>query len=102
MRPGIEPATSWMLVSFVSNEPRWELQNITALGHHTTPKRSSPDAFQWEVCSVDDIGGNQIRNKINSHALKACLVPLCVSPCIYRYIFIRNYYLSRSLFSVAV
>ena len=26
-RPGIEPATSWSLVSFVSAAPRWELQD---------------------------------------------------------------------------
>ena len=25
-RPGIEPASSWILVRFVSTEPRWELQ----------------------------------------------------------------------------
>ena len=25
VRPGIEPATSWLLVGFVSTEPQWEL-----------------------------------------------------------------------------
>ena len=25
-RPGIETASSWMLVKFLSTEPRWELQ----------------------------------------------------------------------------
>ena len=25
-KPGIEPASSWMLVRFISTEPRWELQ----------------------------------------------------------------------------
>ena len=27
-RPGIEPASSWMLVRFVSTEPQWELQGF--------------------------------------------------------------------------
>ena len=29
VRPGMEPATSWILVRFVSAEPRWQLQPIT-------------------------------------------------------------------------
>ena len=28
VRPGIEPASSWMLVRFVSTEPRWELHDF--------------------------------------------------------------------------
>ena len=27
-RPGIEPATSWFLVRFVSSVPQWQLQEI--------------------------------------------------------------------------
>ena len=27
MRPGIEPVSSWMLLRFISTEPRWELPN---------------------------------------------------------------------------
>ena len=28
MRPGIEPATSWFLVGFISAAPQWELHNV--------------------------------------------------------------------------
>ena len=28
VRPGIKPASSWMLVRFISAEPRWELQVV--------------------------------------------------------------------------
>ena len=31
MRPGIEPATSWFLVAFVSTVPQWELPRIPSL-----------------------------------------------------------------------
>ena len=28
VRPGIEPATPWFLVGFISSVPRWELQEV--------------------------------------------------------------------------
>ena len=31
VRPGIEPATSWFLVGFVSTVPRWELLFLLVL-----------------------------------------------------------------------
>ena len=36
MRPGIEPATSWCLVRFVSAAPRWELLNVKILSEILT------------------------------------------------------------------
>ena len=41
-RPGIEPASSWILVRFVSAEPRWELPKDLFLIL----------VFQWPQCSV--------------------------------------------------
>ena len=31
-RPGIEPASSWIRVRFISAEPRWELQTLLSYG----------------------------------------------------------------------
>ena len=39
-RPGIEPASSWILVGFVTTEPRWECQH-----HHCVPREIKN--FMW-------------------------------------------------------
>ena len=36
MRPGIEPASSWILVRLVSAEPQWELLNIIFICQNTS------------------------------------------------------------------
>ena len=33
LRPGIEPASSWILVGFISTVPQWELQKEGILSH---------------------------------------------------------------------
>ena len=40
-RPGIEPASSWILVRFVSSEPQWELQNATSYEKYLVLKHTS-------------------------------------------------------------
>ena len=36
-RPGIEPASSWMLVRFISPEPQWEFQKLGPFLKSTLP-----------------------------------------------------------------
>ena len=36
-RPGIEPASSWFLVRFISTEPQWELQHLWCV-HGQSPR----------------------------------------------------------------
>ena len=53
VRPGIEPATSWFLVRFVSAEPRWELWFMNLFKADSLPLPfsllifPSPSKFQW-------------------------------------------------------
>ena len=46
VRPGIEPASSWMLVRFVSSEPQWELLKVLKHYGPLLPT-SHPDSASW-------------------------------------------------------
>ena len=57
-RPGIEPATSWFLVGFVSTAPQWELP----LSHY----------FKTHFCfSFKEFG---VGGKLSAHGLSAVLL----------------------------
>ena len=43
VRPGIEPASSWLLVSFVTTEPQWELPTVRFLTCWAT--MGTPESF---------------------------------------------------------
>ena len=44
--PGIEPATSWLLVGFVSAEPQWELCGATCFKHDDGVQRHKGDILK--------------------------------------------------------
>ena len=54
MRPGVEPASSWMTVRFVSAEPPWELQKdyIFWPPSPITPTHPMPCLWQSPICSL--------------------------------------------------
>ena len=59
-RPGIEPATSWFLVGFVSAASRWELHDVAKVYVLAFEKRNVPGPWvlgPWSwVCSLSFAG----------------------------------------------
>ena len=77
-RPGIEPATSWILVRFITAEPQWELpQTYLLLGFR--------ERFAWLLWAIGSYLGGHITNppssSCTSHShCQRCLMPSIPDP----------------------
>ena len=65
MRPGIEPASSWILVRFVSTEPQWDLpMNFSFIDMKAiklTKKKEPRDFFSLFRATAATYGSSQAR-----------------------------------------
>ena len=62
VRPGIEPATSWFLVGFVSAVPRQELWNMLLKAAFYTHTKKTQKQVPLTLCCDNDDGDNKYKD----------------------------------------
>ena len=63
-RPGIEPATSWFLVGFISAVPQWELQAYKLLHSEGTTNKIRGQLTAWEKIFANGVTDKDLISKI--------------------------------------